>query len=133
MAVMSSIKFKTVDDYIKSLLPEQKLKMQLLRSIIKKAAPNASELISYNMPSFNYHSRLVYYAAFKSHIGFYPMASGIAAFTDEISKYKWAKGSMQFPLAEPIPEKLVSKIIKYRVRENQEKYDMKSMKKAKKN
>src|SRR5436305_15020981 len=127
MAEMSSIRFKTVDDYIKSLLPEQKLKRQLLRSIIKKAAPNASELISYNMPSFNYHSRLVYYAAFKSHIGFYPMASGIAAFTDEISKYKWAKGSVQFPLNEPIPEKLVNKIIKYRFRENQEKYDMKSI------
>ena len=83
--------------------PESKEKIIELRSLIKKVAPEAEELISYNMPSFNYYSRLLYYAAFKSHIGFYPMASGIAAFKSDISKFKWAKGSVQFPIDKPLP------------------------------
>ena len=129
MAISATVRFKSVDDYIKSLPTESKGKMIELRSLIKKAAPDAEELISYNMPSFNYYSRLVYYAAFKSHIGFYPMASGIAAFENDISKYKWAKGSVQFPLDKPLPASLITKIIKYRVKENREKFELKAMKK----
>jgi Uncharacterized conserved protein len=124
-----SKKFNTVDQYIKSASLESREKLTQLRTLIKKIAPEAEELISYNMPSFNYHGRLVYYAAFKFHIGFYPMASGIAAFQNEISNYKWAKGSVQFPIDKPLPEALITKIIRYRVKENKEKYELKALKK----
>ena len=126
-----SKKFNSVDQYIRSLPPQSKTKMIELRALIKKTAPDAEELISYNMPSFNYYGRLVYYAAFKSHIGFYPMASGIAAFEKEISKFKWAKGSVQFPLEKPLPVSLITKIIRYRVNENKEKHELKALKKNK--
>ena len=129
MAISSTIRFNSVDQYIKSLPSESKEKIVELRSIIRKVAPEAEELISYNMPSFNYYGRLLYYAAFKSHIGFYPMASGIAAFKSDISKFKWAKGSVQFPLDKPLPATLITKIIRYRVKENREKYELKALKK----
>ena len=83
------------------------------------------------MPSFNYYGRLVYYAAFRSHIGFYPMASGISIFQDQIQKYKWAKGSVQFLIDQSLPAALISKIIKYRVKENKEKHELKILKKKK--
>ena len=123
-----SMKFNSVDQYIHSLPPQSKAKMIELRALIKKTVPDAEELISYNMPSFNYYSRLVYYAAFKSHIGFYPMASGITAFEKEISKFKWAKGSVQFPIDKPLPTSLIIKIIRFRVKENKEKYELKALK-----
>jgi uncharacterized protein YdhG (YjbR/CyaY superfamily) len=129
MAISTSTRFNSVDQYIRSLPPESKEKIIELRSLIKKVAPEAEELISYNMPSFNYYSRLVYYAAFKSHIGFYPMASGIAAFKNDISKFKWAKGSVQFPIDKPLPVALITKIIRYRIKENKEKFELKAMKK----
>ena len=131
MAISSSIRFNTVDQYIRSLPPQSKEKIIELRQLIKKAAPDAEELISYNMPSFNYYGRLVYYAAFRSHIGFYPMASGISIFQDQIQKYKWAKGSVQFPIDQSLPAALISKIIKYRVKENKEKHELKILKKKK--
>lgn len=124
-------RFKSVEEYIKSLPLESKEKIIELRTLIKMTAPEAEELISYNMPSFNYYGRLVYYAAFKSHIGFYPMASGIAAFQKDISRFKWAKGSVQFPLDKPLPASLITKIIRYRVKENREKYELKALKKNK--
>ena len=129
MAISTSTRFNSVDQYIKTLPPASKEKIIELRNLIKKIAPEAEELISYNMPSFNYHGRLVYYAAFKSHIGFYPMASGIAAFQNEITKYKWAKGSVQFPLDKPLPSALIKKIIQFRIKENREKFELKAMKK----
>ena len=127
MEILSK-KFNSVDEYIKCLPAESKGKMIELRTLIKMAAPEAEELISYNMPSFNYYGRLVYYAAFKSHIGFYPMASGISAFEKDISKYKWAKGSVQFPLDKSLPASLITKIIRYRVKENREKHELKAKK-----
>ena len=123
-----SKRFNSVDEYIKFLPAESKEKIIELRTLIKMAAPEAEELISYNMPSFNYYGRLVYYAAFKSHIGFYPMATGIAAFEKDISKFKWAKGSVQFPLNKPLPSSLITKIIRFRVKENREKYELKAKK-----
>src|SRR5690349_20136394 len=129
MAISTSTRFNSVDEYIKSLPSASKEKIIELRCLIKKIAPEAEELISYNMPSFKYHGRLVYYAAFKSHIGLYPMASGIAAFQNEISKYKWAKGSVQFPLDKPLPTTLIKKIIQFRIKENREKFELKAMKK----
>jgi uncharacterized protein YdhG (YjbR/CyaY superfamily) len=80
------------------------------------------------MPAFKYFGRLVYFAAFKNHIGFYPMASGIKAFTKEISAYKYAKGSVQFPLDEKLPVSLIKKIIEFRVKENETKFGTKKKK-----
>ena len=101
-----------------------------MRAAIKKAAPGAEEVISYNMPAFRQQGMLVWYAAFEKHIGFYPRASGIEAFKKELSAYKWAKGSVQFPIDEPLPLTLVNKIVKYRVKENMK--DSKKKEKGKK-
>ena len=122
-------KFKTVDEYISIFPATTQVRLQQVRNTIKKSAPKATELISYNMPAFSYMGRLVYYAGYKNHIGFYPMASGISAFKKEILNYKWAKGSVQFPLDKPIPTALISKIVKFRVKENEEKAELKAKKK----
>ncbi len=94
--------------------------------MIKEAAPEATEKISYQMPTFYLHGNLVHFAAYKKHIGFYPSPSGIEAFKEEISSYKWAKGSVQFPLDKPIPYELIRKITIYRVKENVEKLNIKN-------
>jgi uncharacterized protein YdhG (YjbR/CyaY superfamily) len=109
---------KTIDDYIKLFPAEIQAILEELRKTIKNAAPDAQEKISYQMPTFYWHGNLVYFAAYKNHIGFYPTPSGIAAFKEELSVYKSAKGSVQFPLNRPIPFDLISKIVKYRVEEN---------------
>ena len=93
----------------------------MMRQTIRDAAPGAVEAISYQMPTFKLNGRnLVHFAAFKSHIGFYPIPSGIEAFKEELSPYKQGKGSVQFPLDKPIPYDLVERIVKYRVKENLE-------------
>ena len=88
-----------------------------MRLTIKKAAPKAKEAISYGIPAFALNGNLVWFAAFKNHIGFYPGAAAIATFTNELSAYKGAKGSVQFPLDEPLPLALVSWIVKFRVKQ----------------
>src|SRR5438270_10314116 len=118
MEPVSKTKFKTVDEYLSTFPNATQLKLQQVRALIKKNAPLAKELISYNMPAFSYNGILVYYAGYKNHIGFYPTASGIAAFKNELASYDWAKGSVQFPLDKPIPEGLIGKIVKFRVKEN---------------
>lgn len=112
-------KFKTVSEYL-SVLPESSRGiMERLRSTIKKAAPEAEELISYNMPAFRYHGMLVYYAAHKEHIGFYPgNARLIEVFKDDLVGFKTSEGTVQFPFDKPIPLSLISKIVKFRVKEN---------------
>jgi len=114
--------FETIDDYIQSFpLDIQKI-LQKIRKTIHKAAPDAVEGISYQMPGFKLNKKpLVYFAAWKTHIGFYATPSGNAAFKKELSKYKGAKGSVQFPIAEPIPYDLIEKIVVFRVKENQNK------------
>ena len=116
----SKPKFKTVDEYLatvpKSILPI----LEELRQIIKQAAPQATELISYNMPAFKQNKVLVYYAAQKNHIGFYPTASPIQVFAKELKGYKTSKGAIQFPIEEPIPIDLVERIVKYRLKEDLE-------------
>ncbi|TAL72206.1 MAG: hypothetical protein EPN88_05095, partial [Bacteroidetes bacterium] len=92
--------------------------LEQLRVTIKKAAPKAEEIISYGMPAFKLNGVLVWFAAHSKHIGFYPMASGIAAFKKELSIYKSAKGSIQFPLDKPLPLRLITSIVKFRVNEN---------------
>ena len=119
-----------VDEYIAGFPKDTQKLLEQLRAAIMKAAPGAEEAISYQMPAYKYHGMLVYFAGYKSHIGFYPTASGIETFKKELSVYKGAKGSVQFPLDKPLPLQLVTKIVKFRMKENLEKESIKT--KAKK-
>ncbi|MBN2350810.1 MAG: DUF1801 domain-containing protein [Bacteroidales bacterium] len=110
--------FKNTDDYIKSFPKETQNLLKEIRSIIKKSAPEADEGISYNMPAYKLQGRpLVYFAAFKNHIGFYATPSGHTEFAGELSNYKQGKGSVQFPLDKPLPLDLITLIVKFRVEE----------------
>ena len=122
--------FANIDEYISNFPESTQQMLQQMRAAISKAAPKAEEAISYAMPTFKLHGNLVHFAGYKHHIGFYPGAGGIAAFKDDINKYKNAKGSVQFPLDQPLPLALVTKITKYRVNQNMEKAAMKPGKKA---
>lgn len=119
--MITKLTTENVDAYIASFPTDVQVMLQELRATIKKAAPKAEEVISYEMPAYKYKGMLVYFAAYKNHIGFYPTSSGIAAFKKELSVYKGAKGSVQFPLNKALPLSLISKIVKYRVNENQKK------------
>ena len=110
--------YKTIDEYIKMFPADIQIILEQIRQIIRKAAPEAEEVISYQMPAFKQNGILVYFAAHKNHIGFYPTSSGIEAFKKELSCYKGSKGAVQFPLDEPIPFDLVEKIVTFRVKEN---------------
>jgi uncharacterized protein YdhG (YjbR/CyaY superfamily) len=112
---------KTIAEYIASFPPNIQTVLEELRQAIRESAPNAEEVISYQMPAFKLNGILVYFAAFKNHVGFFPTASGIEAFRRELSPYKQGKGSAQFPLDKPIPFDLVKKIVKFRVKENESK------------
>jgi uncharacterized protein YdhG (YjbR/CyaY superfamily) len=112
---------KNFDEYIVAFPVETRRILSQLRETIKKAAPDADELISYGMPSFTQNGRLLYFAAFKNHIGVYPMMTAIEAFKTKLSDYKWAKGSIQFPLQKPLPLELITQIVKFRVKENMDK------------
>ena len=122
----SGIKFKTVDEYFSTLTANKKDLLQEVRKTIKDAAPQAKELISYNMPAFKLNGILVYYAAQKDHVGFYPTSSPIEEFINELAPYKWSKGAIQFPIDKPMPFDLISKIVKFRVRADMEKTGKKS-------
>lgn len=108
----------TIDEYIAGFPPEVQGRLQEMRTAIRAAAPEATEAISYRMPTFKLHGNLVHFAAFKHHIGFYPVPSGLEAFKEELSAYKGGKGSVQFPLDQPLPLALVEKIVRFRVAEN---------------
>jgi uncharacterized protein YdhG (YjbR/CyaY superfamily) len=110
--------FQSVDAYIAAFPAEVQALLQELRATIRAAAPGAEEVISYQMPTFRLHGNLVHFAAYTGHIGFYPAPSGIAAFQEALSRYKGAKGSVQFPLDEPLPLDLVAEIVRFRVAEN---------------
>lgn len=118
-----------MDEYILRFPPEVQAILEKLRKIIKESAPDAEEKMSYQMPTFALHGNLVHFAAYKNHIGFYPTPSGIDAFKEELSGYKGAKGSVQFPIEEPLPYELISKIVKFRVTENINRAEGKSKKK----
>ncbi len=109
---------ETIDEYIAGFPADIQVILQKIRKTIKDAAPDAQEAISYQMPTFKFHGNLVHFAAFKNHIGFYPVPSGIEKFKAELSVYKQGKGSVQFPLDQPIPYDLISRVVKYRVEEN---------------
>jgi uncharacterized protein YdhG (YjbR/CyaY superfamily) len=109
---------ETIDEYIAVFPMDVQQRLQRLRQVILEAAPDAEEAIRYQMPTFRLAGKnLVHFAAFRHHIGFYPIPSGIAAFKKELSPYKQGKGSVQFPLDEPVPYELVKKIVAFRVKE----------------
>ncbi|HXC04096.1 MAG TPA: DUF1801 domain-containing protein [Bacteroidia bacterium] len=111
----------SVPDYLQSQPKEIRKILEELRQTILKAAPEAEEVISYSMPGYKQNGMLVWFMAHTHHIGFYPGASGIAAFKKELAKYKSSKGAVQFPIEEPLPLALVSKMVKFRVKENEKK------------
>jgi len=106
-----------IDDYIATFPREVQSILEKLRQTIHQAAPKATEKISYQMPTFYLNGNLVHFAAYKNHIGFYPAPSGILAFQSELKHYKTSKGAIQFPVGDPIPHTLISKIVKFRVKE----------------
>ena len=110
---------KSVDEYIAWFPSDVQKILKQIRRTITQAAPGAEEAIKYGIPTFVLHENLVHFAAFKNHIGFYPTPSGIDAFRKKLSRYKGAKGSVQFPIDEPMPLALIEKITKFRVKEAQ--------------
>ncbi len=120
--------FTSIDEYIATFPKETQRILKEMRATIKAAAPDAEEKISYQMPTFFLKGNLVHFAAFKSHIGFYPTPSGVEAFKDELSVYEGAKGSVQFPIEKPMPLKLITKIVKFRVAENLKNAELKRKK-----
>ena len=112
---------KNIDEYIACFPKDVQAILEKIRATIRKAAPDAEEKISYQMPTFALKGNLVHFAAWKEHIGFYPAPTGIEAFKTELSAYEGAKGSVQFPLDRPIPYDLIGRIVESRVKENLEK------------
>ena len=115
---MTTTKPNSIEEYISSFPKETQALLEQVRETIRKAAPTASEVISYQMPAYKLNGILVWFAAYSKHIGFYPGASGIEAFKKELSIYKGAKGSVQFPLDKTLPLELISKIVMFRINEN---------------
>lgn len=111
-------RYATIDEYIQSFPEHARQKLVELRNLVRKQAPQAQEKISYQIPTFFLNGNLVHFAAYENHIGFYPTSSGIRAFKSKLSKYKNAKGSVQFPMDEPLPVELIKQMVKFRVAEN---------------
>ena len=126
---ISLTKPQNFDEYIVAFPKETQKILEQIRRTIKKAAPDAEEVISYGMPMFKQNGRLLYFAAHRNHIGFYPMISGIEAFKSMLSEYKWSKGTIQFPFDRPLPLELITEIVKFRVKENIERSKSKTKKK----
>jgi uncharacterized protein YdhG (YjbR/CyaY superfamily) len=120
---------RTIDEYIAGFPDDVQQILQQIRQTIREAAPDAQEAISYQMPTFKLHGNLVHFAAFKKHIGFYPVPSGIEAFKDELAGYVVGKGSVQFPLNQPIPYDLIRRIVTFRVAETLARAEAKRRKK----
>jgi uncharacterized protein YdhG (YjbR/CyaY superfamily) len=113
-----NVGFHSIDEYIATFPPEIQALLESVRATIHAAAPEAEEKISYQMPTFVLNGNLVHFAAFKQHIGLYPAPSGIGAFQQELAPYKGAKGSVRFPISQPLPLELISAIVRFRVAEN---------------
>jgi uncharacterized protein YdhG (YjbR/CyaY superfamily) len=120
MAKTMKVQAGTIEEYIAGFPKEVQKLLQEVRITIKKAAPEAEEAIKYGIPTFVLYGNLVHFGGFKNHIGFYPAPRALEAFKEELSIYKGAKGSVQFPFDEPLPLRLISKIVKYRVQKNME-------------
>ena len=121
-----------IDEYIAAYPPEVQEKLQKIRAVIHANAPAAQEKISYQMPTFYLNGNLVHFAAFQNHIGFYPTPTGIEEFAPELTRYKGAKGSVQFPLTEEPPYDLIARMVRFRVGENMSQAARRDSKKKKK-
>ena len=110
--------YRTIDEYVIKFPPNVQNILQKIRQLIKDLAPKAKETISYQIPTFKLNGNLVHFAAYKNHIGFYPTPSAIKEFKKELSIYKLGKGTIQFPINQPIPYDLIKKIVKFRINEN---------------
>jgi uncharacterized protein YdhG (YjbR/CyaY superfamily) len=117
-----------IDKYIAGFPKDIQVILEQLRATIKNAAPEAEEVISYQIPAFRYNGMLVYFAAYNNHIGFYPTSSGIEAFKKELSAYEGSKGTIRFPMDKPLPLDLIAKIVEFRVKENTERAETKAEK-----
>ena len=121
-------KFNTVGEYIASLPAKSKSMLKEMRKIVKEEAASAEEVVSYGIPAMKLHGMLVWYAAHKEHIGFYPGSSAIEIFKNDIKGFTTSKGTIQFPYEKPLPEALIRKIVKHRVKENMAKASVKKKK-----
>ena len=121
-------KFENIDEYISSFPKEIQTKLEQIRKAIKKAAPGAEEVSSYQIPAFKQNYVLVYFAAFKNHIGFFPTSNPLKVFSKELSKYETSKGTIRFPLNKKIPFELITRITKYRLKEDLAKQGKKNKK-----
>jgi len=115
--MVSKSQFRNIDEYIAGFPENVRDILEELRQVIRQAAPQAEEAMRYGIPTFRLNGNLVHFAAFKNHIGFYPTPSAIETFKEELSPYKQAKGSVQFPIDKPMPYDLIQRIVKYRVEE----------------
>jgi len=122
---MPRTNYQTIDEYIAAFPKKTQKILKEIRATIKAAAPTAVEKISYQMPTFYLNGNLIHFAAYKNHIGIYPTPSGTEEFKRELSIYKSGKGSIQLPVDEPMPLKLISKIVKFRITENKKKAKVK--------
>ncbi|NWL88473.1 hypothetical protein DMN77_12925 [Paenibacillus sp. 79R4] len=127
----NKITYESIDHYIATFPPDIQEILEKIRQVIREAAPEAVEKISYQMPTFAQQGNVVHIAAFKNHIGFYPAPSGIDEFEQELAPYKAGKGTIQFPFGQPIPYDLITKIVKFRVSENIAKAERKAKQKKK--
>lgn len=114
----NKVGYTTIDEYIARYPADIQDKLQAMRKVIREAAPEAKEKISWGMATFDYFGNLVHFAANKAHIGFYPGASGVEVFKDRITEYKSSKGAIQFPYNKPMPFDLISEIVGFRIDEN---------------
>lgn len=127
---MNKSKAKTVDEYIASFSKPVQIKLKTIRKIVKKNAPDALEKIGYGIPAYNYLGMLLYFAAYEKHIGLYAMPSTVVHFEKQLAKYSTSKGTIRFEIDKALPEALITKIVKFRVKEN---FDKKKLKKNKPN
>jgi uncharacterized protein YdhG (YjbR/CyaY superfamily) len=111
---------KSIDEYIAGFSPEIQSILEIIRATIREAAPGADEKISYGMPTLTLQGNLVHFAAFKNHIGLYPPVKGDEKLIAEVARYRGEKGNLKFPLDEPIPYKLITRIVKFRIKEQRE-------------
>lgn len=125
---MMQTTFESVDEYIASQTLHNQVLLSELRSIIKSAAPDSQECISYQMPAYKQNGMLVYFAGYAKHIGFYPGSAGVNIFFEETKNYKTSKGTIQFPIDKPLLNDLITKIVKFRIEENRRKAEEKKNK-----
>jgi uncharacterized protein YdhG (YjbR/CyaY superfamily) len=112
--------YTTIDEFISQYPPEVQSILQKLRKLIHETAPEATEAIAYGIPTFKFHGNLVHFSAYKNHIGFYPTSSGVEKFKDRLARYELSKGTIQFPIDQPMPFDLIREIVEFRVKENLE-------------